>query len=201
MQYIASLLRLPPPRPSPSLDTLLIGPRLNIRAGDTVDWKQWRTLRELSRDTLVPWEPLWPEDALSYSFYASLLRRQWRDWRRGTAYAFNIFRHSPSQPSYLVGGITLGEVQHASAQKGTLGYWIGKPYTGQGLMTEAVGLVCDFAFNTLRLHRVEASCMPANLASQAVLRKAGFIQEGFAKGYLQINGVREDHLLWGRNKS
>jgi ribosomal-protein-alanine N-acetyltransferase len=165
--------------------------------GDSEDWKHWRTLRELSRHYLTPWEPEWPKDALSYGFYCSLLRRHWREWRTGRAFAFSIFLHTGKLPK-LIGGITLGDVIYAAAQKGTIGYWIAEPYSGQGLMTEAVGLVCEFGFNRLHLQRIEASCMPSNEPSKAVLRRAGFEEEGFAKAYLQINGVREDHILWGR---
>ena len=198
MAFITSLLRMPPSRPHPGLDTQLIGPRLLLRTGDSEDWKAWRTLRELSRPDLEPWEPAWPKNALSYSYYCSLLRRQWREWRHGTGYAFTIFLLGETRP-VLVGGITLGDVIYAAAQKGTIGYWTGHPYTGRGIMTEAVSLVSDFAYNTLKLQRIEASCLPHNEPSKAVLRRAGFEEEGYAKAYLQINGKREDHLLWGKS--
>lgn len=197
MELISSLLHFPPPRPRPSLDKQLIGPRVLLRMADCEDWKAWRVLREMSRGYLVPWEPEWPADALSYSYFCSLLRRQWREWRNGTAYAFTIFYHGGPRP-VLVGGVTLGDIIYAAGQKGTIGYWMGKPYAGNGLMTEAVGLVCDFAFNTLHLKRIEASCLPHNEASKAVLRRMGFEEEGYAKSYLQINGKREDHVLWGK---
>ena len=198
-QILSSWLRMPAMRPRPSLDTQLVGPRILLRMGDCEDWKVWRALRDMSRDYLMPWEPEWPKDALSYGFYCSLLRRHWREWRSGKAFAFSIFLHTGARP-VLVGGITLGDVIYAAAQKGTLGYWVGQPYAGQGYMSEAVGLVCDFGFNTLNLQRLEASCMPHNEASKVVLRRAGFEEEGFAKAYLQINGEREDHLLWGKRK-
>lgn len=197
MEFIASLVRLPPSVPHPSLDTQLIGPRVILRGGDSSDWRVWSKLRETSRDFLTPWEPMWPKDALSYGYYCSLLRRQWREWRNGHAYAFSIFHYDGTQP-ILVGGITLGDIIYAAAQKGTVGYWIGQPYARQGLMSEALDLVCNFAFTTLHLQRVEASCLPHNESSKALLRRMGFEQEGYAKAYLQINGKREDHLLWGR---
>ena len=65
-------------------------------------------------------------------------------------------------------------------------------------MTEAVGLVCDFAFDRLELKRIEAACLPHNEPSKALLRRLGFEEEGYAKAYLQINGRREDHVLWGK---
>ncbi len=55
-----------------------------------------------------------------------------------------------------------------------------------------------FAFGTLRLHRVEAACIPVNAASIRLLEKTGFTREGFARQYLCINGVWQDHLLFAR---
>jgi ribosomal-protein-alanine N-acetyltransferase len=198
MDLISSFLNLPPARPHPPLDSQLIGPRVLLRAADSEDWKAWRTLRDLSRSFLIPWEPTWPPNCLSYRFFCSILRRQWREWRTGKAYSFLIFSYGGVGGPTLVGGITLGDVQHSAAQKGTLGYWMGQPYAGQGYMTEAVGLILDFAFNTLHLQRVEAGCLPRNEPSKAILTRLGFDMEGYAKAYLQINGVREDHLLWGK---
>ncbi len=74
------------------------------------------------------------------------------------------------------------------------------PYAAQGFMTEAAGLVCEFAFERLRLHRVEASCLPHNDPSRKLLARLGFTEVGFAKAYLRINGKWEDHVLWGKVK-
>jgi ribosomal-protein-alanine N-acetyltransferase len=65
-------------------------------------------------------------------------------------------------------------------------------------MTAAVMAVLPFAFGTLRLHRVEAACIPANGASIRLLERTGFQREGFARQYLCINGVWQDHLLFAR---
>jgi len=115
-------------------------------------------------------------------------------------------RHSPHpNPPHegegiLIGGINLNDVRRGVAQKGTLGYWIGQPYAGQGLMTEAAALVCDFAFRDLKLHRVEASCLPHNEPSKRLLQRLGFAEEGYAKSYLRIDNEWQDHLLWGRTE-
>lgn len=61
-------------------------------------------------------------------------------------------------------------------------------------MTKAVNEVVDYAFNVLKLHRIEANVMPRNIASKRVLEKCGFIEEGYSKKYLYINGVWEDHI-------
>jgi ribosomal-protein-alanine N-acetyltransferase len=53
-----------------------------------------------------------------------------------------------------------------------------------------------FVFDALRLHRLEAACLPANDASAGLLIKCGFHYEGLARRYLKINGVWQDHWLF-----
>ena len=91
----------------------------------------------------------------------------------------------------------MSNVRRRAAQFVTLGYWMGRDYAGKGLMTEAVGTVIPFALNTLGLHRIQAACLPDNAASRRVLEKNGFVEEGYAKHYLQIDGKWCDHVLFG----
>ena len=65
-------------------------------------------------------------------------------------------------------------------------------------MSAAVKALVPFAFHSLRLHRLEAACIPANMGSIRLLEKAGFQREGFAREYLCINGLWQDHLLFAR---
>ena len=67
-------------------------------------------------------------------------------------------------------------------------------------MTAAVRALLPFAFGALRLHRVEAACIPSNAASVRLLEKTGFTREGYAREYLCINGIWQDHLLYARLK-
>jgi ribosomal-protein-alanine N-acetyltransferase len=68
-------------------------------------------------------------------------------------------------------------------------------------MTAAVRALVPVAFDVLRLHRLEAACIPTNLASIRLLEKAGFRREGYARAYLCINGTWQDHLLYARLQS
>ena len=63
-------------------------------------------------------------------------------------------------------------------------------------MSVALRAVTGFAFTTLRLHRIEAACLPHNAASMRLLERTGFTREGYARSYLRINGVWQDHLLY-----
>ena len=59
---------------------------------------------------------------------------------------------------------------------------------------EQLGLIVRRALN---LHRIEAACIPGNVPSIRVLEKCGFTREGLARRYLCINGIWQDHLLFG----
>ena len=164
-----------------------------LRTPQMTDFTEWTSLREKSRDFLTPWEPIWPADDLTRSAFRRRLRRYAEDLRGDLAYPFFIFRRSDDA---LVGGLTLANVRRGVAQAGSLGYWMGAPFAGQGYMTEAVRALVPFAFGPLRLHRLEAACIPTNAASIRLLEKSGFIREGLARRYLCINGLWQDHFLY-----
>jgi len=173
----------------------ILGDGVALRVPQSGDYAEWVALREASRDFLVPWEPTWPDDDLSRGAFRRRLKRYADDQRSDLAYAFMIFRNHDNA---LVGGLTLANIRRGVAQAGSLGYWIGAPFARKGYMTAAVCALVPFCFRTLRLHRLEAACIPANAASIALLEKTGFTREGYARSYLCINGVWQDHLLYAR---
>jgi ribosomal-protein-alanine N-acetyltransferase len=175
---------------------VLMGARLTLRGPRPADYAQWRDLRRLSRDFLKPFEPRWSESDLTPRVFSARLRRGREEARNGTDYSFFLFVREGGAEQ-LVGGITLSNIRRRAAQFVNLGYWMGHPYAGQGLMTEAVGLVVPFCFDTLGLHRIHAAFLPDNMASRRVLEKNGFREEGFAEHYLQIDGKWADHVLFG----
>ena len=63
-------------------------------------------------------------------------------------------------------------------------------------MSEALPAVVHYAFNELDLSRLEAACLPNNIASRKVLEKSGFKYEGVAQSYLQIAGRWRNHVLY-----
>lgn len=171
----------------------LVYGRVYLRPPRPRDWRAWARLRHRSQAFLTPWEPTWPDDALERAAFRRRLRQYADEMRQGKGYTFLIFRRSDNA---LVGGISLMNLRRGVAQTATLGYWIGAPYARTGYMSEALSAVLDFAFDTLGLHRVEAASLPHNVASQGLLRKVGFTEEGHAREYLRINGRWQDHVLF-----
>jgi ribosomal-protein-alanine N-acetyltransferase len=171
------------------------GQRVILKSIAYDDWLEWATLRSASRDFLMPWEPLWAADALGEAAYERRVRRAATDWQSEDGFSFHIFERLGGQ---LAGGITLTQVYRGISQHGTLGYWMGQRYAGQGYMSDAVQALTNFAFTKLSLHRVQAACIPNNIASQRVLEKNGFQREGYARRYLKIAGVWADHYLYAK---
>ncbi len=171
----------------------LAGEGIYLRTPRWADWRAWRDLREASRGFLQPWEPTWAPDDLSKPAFRRRLAAYRRELDAGEAYAFFVFRDD----GVLVGSLRLSNIRRGVSQTATLGYWIGETHKRRGHMSAAVRAALRFAFGPLSLHRVEAACIPDNHASAGLLLKVGFDEEGYAQGYLKINGEWRDHRLFG----
>ncbi len=166
-----------------------------LRPPRTGDFDSWADLREMSRAQLAPYEPQWTLDELYRSSFRERLKRYQRDAKNDLGYAFLAFQAIGAHE--LVGGITLSNVRRGVAQAAAVGYWIGLPHVRRGYASSALAAVTRFAFEELRLHRLEAACMPSNVPSLRTLQRGGYRREGIASRYLKINGLWEDHVLFG----
>ena len=96
----------------------------------------------------------------------------------------------------IVGSINLSQIFRGGFNSAYLGYQIGAPFAGRGYMSEALQLVLSYAFNDMKLHRLEANIQPHNTASIAMVKRAGFTNEGYSQRYLKISGRWRDHQRW-----
>jgi [ribosomal protein S5]-alanine N-acetyltransferase len=96
----------------------------------------------------------------------------------------------------ITGFLNLSEIVRGNFRSAYLGYGAVARFARQGYMTEAMSLLLREAFGELRLHRLEANIQPGNLASIALVRRAGFSLEGRSRRYLKIGGSWCDHERW-----
>lgn len=178
----------------PCQDVLIEGGGVALRVPTLTDFDQWRGLRHASRAFLERWEPRWGPDDLTRQAFRARVRRYEQEYATGQSLPLFIFLPDET----LVGGLTLGGIRRGAAQACTLGYWMGETYAGRGLMHAALDAVVPYAFDQMRLHRIEAACIPENRRSIALLEKAGFQEEGYLRQYLKINGAWRDHVLFAR---
>ena len=145
---------------------------------------------------LTDWEPLRPAAAVDPAYNAEAFERRCvvreRERAAGNAYSFGIF-----VDSVFCGEVNLNGVTRGSMQSATVGYWVDHAKAGHGYVPEAVAVVTRFAFEQLRLHRLEICIIPRNANSLRVVHKLEWRYEGRAERFLEINGVWEDHDRFG----
>lgn len=172
--------------------------RMTLRPPVHSDFRAWSHLRSQSRDYLTPWEPSWAEDHLSRKAFTNRVYWAQRSVSGGTALPLFLIRRQDDQ---LLGAITLDNIRRGPAQAGTLGYWTGQPFARQGYMREAILSLVHYAFTSLDISRIEAACLPENVASRGLLETSGFKYEGVAQSYLQIDGRWRTHVLYAALRS
>ncbi|QQG37339.1 MAG: GNAT family N-acetyltransferase [Micavibrio aeruginosavorus] len=172
----------------------LKGTRVHLRPPQLSDWHEWAMLRSQNRAFLQPWEPTWDDDCLTEEYFQRRTRRQACEWKDDRAYAFLIIRNEPEK---IIGGFNINNVCRGAAQYASLGYWLAESEQGHGYMTESGRLILSHAFWFLKLHRLNAGCLPENVRSRALLTRLGFKEEGFAARYIAIDGLWRDHVLYG----
>ncbi|WP_435921554.1 GNAT family N-acetyltransferase [Paenibacillus sp. DYY-L-2] len=142
-----------------------------------------------NKDFLEPWEAKRNDEYYSAEFQKSILRDEFALIREGSLFKVWIFKDDT-----LIGSIALSNIVRGAFQSCHLGYRLDEHEQGKGIMAEALKWVIDYAFQELRLHRIEANIMPRNRRSMRLAEKLGFQHEGLARKYLKINGVWEDHI-------
>ncbi|MEM6939602.1 MAG: GNAT family protein [Pseudomonadota bacterium] len=172
--------------------------RLTLRQPVHSDFRDWSALRQKSRAFLTKWEPSWAEDHLTRKAFTNRVYWAQRSISGGTALPLFLIRRDDDA---LLGAITLDNIRRGPAQSGTIGYWTGEGFTRQGYMREAINAVVHQAFTRLDLSRIEAACLPENIASRGLLETTGFKYEGVAQSFLQIDGRWRTHVLYAALRS
>ncbi|WP_409298499.1 GNAT family N-acetyltransferase [Peribacillus sp. SCS-26] len=171
---------------------MLKGKQICLRPLEEEDAADYAELLVRNREVWQCFEPARPEDYYTVERQRKTIAEDQEAFKSGRAYNFGIFLPDGT----LIGDISLYDVRTAFFQSASAGYSVDGIHTGRGAATEALSLLLHFAFETLKLRRVEAGVSPENAASIRVLEKAGFIREGLMREYLLINGRWKDHYLY-----
>ncbi|WP_327267700.1 GNAT family N-acetyltransferase [Streptomyces sp. NBC_01218] len=174
--------------PAPATATRLPrGPLTSLRRYTPEDAAEFTARARESRALHHPWlSPPTSEEA--YAVYAARLRQS--PDREG----FLVGEHAAG--GAIAGFVNINNIVLGAFRCGALGYGAFAHAAGRGVMSEAIGLVLEYAFGPLGLHRLEANVQPANARSIALVRRAGFRLEGFSPDFLRIDGAWRDHERW-----
>jgi ribosomal-protein-alanine N-acetyltransferase len=164
---------------------LAVGERTFLRRARDRDGAEFIELMRASHELHRPWSfpPNEPDD-----FRALVDRARTDD--------FELLLLCRRGDDAILGFFNLSQIFRGPFMNAYLGYAVGQPYAGQGYMAEGIELVLRHAFESMGLHRLEANIQPANAASVALAKGAGFRLEGFSPRYLKIDGQWRDHERW-----
>lgn len=164
------------------------------------DRAQWNRVRAENREWLSPWEatipPISEESYRELPSYFEMVKILNHEARAGRSMSFAIW-----QGGNLIGQISLGGIIYGAMRGGHIGYWIDRNYANRGYTTKAVEMLTQYAFEVLRLHRVEINLRPENASSRRVAEKAGYVFEGERARYLHIDGQWRDHICFVKENS
>lgn len=172
---------------------LLQTPRLLVRPATIDDLGAVIDYHRRNREHLEPFSPTPPDSFFTEEFWRARIEGSLDEFHVGMACRFFLFPND--DPAVVIGHVSLSQIFHGPFRACYLGYSIDGARQGKGYAREGVRAAIDYAFDTLKLHRIMANYMPHNVRSGRLLRALGFVVEGYARDYLQINGRWEDHIL------
>ncbi len=150
-----------------------------------------------NREHLRPWEPPRPPGFYTPEFWQWRLEQNLDEFSHDQSFRLMLMPRE-GEAEVPFGLINFSRFNRGPSQSCLLGYSAHHRQQGKGYMTEALGAAVEFVFERLGFHRVEANYMPINERSGRLLRRLGFVVEGYARDYLFIDGAWRDHILTAR---
>jgi len=152
-----------------------------LQVSDYADMYEYSRLEEVTRYLL--WDPH-PDEHYTLRYLDSLQVQ----YRNGMCYDWGVVWRENGK---LIGtcGFTSFDLPNNRAE---VGYVINPAYRGRGVAPEALMAVLDFAFNELKIHRVEAKYINGNDASRRVMEKCAMTFEGILRSYLYVKREYRD---------
>jgi ribosomal-protein-alanine N-acetyltransferase len=189
-------------RPASSADVLRLGSRCLIRRPAPDDEAEFTAARRRNRAFLEPWEPRPAPglDAFSPAYFRRYLATSNSEQMQRLLICEHAAGAAVAAPAVvpnaapIVGHIGISRAIPGPPGTAYVGYWLAQDATGRGIMTEALALALDVAFDDMGLRRVEANIQPTNAASLRLVDRLGFRREGYSPQYMQIAGEWRDHV-------
>lgn len=172
--------------------TFDLGDGIRLRLVEPGDAEAYAAAYAANRAHLAHWDPVRDESFYTVQWHKNLVAQYLRDNAEGRAARFVV----AGADGRILGVANIANIVRGAFHSADLGYWVDASLQSRGVMTRAVAFVIDYARDELRLHRLQASTLLENAASQRVLLRNGFQQFAMAPKYLRIAGAWQDHLLF-----
>lgn len=175
--------------PTPKLET----ERIIIRFGNKNDIPAIIKYYSDNKDYLAPFEPKKNDIFYTENFWYREISARLNGYYNDRCLKLFLFKKdNPQEP---IGVINFSNFIRSAFQSCTIGYSLAEKEQRNGYMTESLIKAIDYVFNKLNMHRIMAAYLPENHRSGKLLKKMGFLVEGYAYDYLMIDGKWQDFIL------
>ncbi len=142
---------------------------------------------------LTPYYPSWQDGFFTEEYWKLQIEVNYHEFANDRSLRLFIF--PKTNPNQIIGTLNFSNIVRGAAHYCNVGYSLAQKEQGKGYMIEAMQGAIEYMFTQFKMHRIMANYMPHNQRSGNLLRRLGFIVEGYARDYLMINGKWEDHIL------
>ena len=146
-----------------------------------------------NRVHLAPFEPIRAEDFYTEDYWRKEIEARLDAFKNDQS--LKLFLFEKEHPKIIIGSMNFTNFVRGVFQSCTLGYSVAAAFEGKGYMTEALNVAIGYVFSELNMHRIVAAYLTHNQRSGLLLKRLGFVVEGYARDYLMINGQWQDHIL------
>ena len=144
-----------------------------------------------NREHLREWLD-WPlDDKYTIEECRGFIKRRLKGFAEGNGFEAGIWHRGE-----LVGEVSIDRIDRTN-KVAEMGYSLGADFQGRGIVTASMRALIDYAFDELKLHRVELRCAAENLKSRAVAERLGFIEEGELRESWLIHGRFVGQVVYG----
>ncbi len=144
---------------------------------------------------LKEWDPKRDDYFYTLSLQRQLLKDDLTDFKNKTLVKFWLISKDTNK---IIGNVCFSNIIMGNFKSSYMSYKLDENEINKGYITEAINKAVNIMFNDFGLHRIEVNIIPRNSRSLRIMEKLNFIEEGFSKTYLKINGVWEDHIHFAK---
>jgi ribosomal-protein-alanine N-acetyltransferase len=167
--------------------------RLLLRTSTKEDVPQILEYFTINKCYLTPFYPRWDDNFFTQEYWQLQVEINFHEFVND--HSLRLFIFLKNNPYKIIGTINFTNFVRGAAQHCHVGYSIAEMEQGKGYMTEALQAAIAYVFQELKMHRIIANYMPHNQRSGKLLKKLGFVVEGYARDFLLINGEWQDHII------
>ena len=168
-------------------------PRLTLRLPEVEDAEAISRYFIENRDHLASTRPRMDAEFFTPDFWRAQVQASRSEFRGDRS--LRLFFWEKATPGRAIASANFTQFVRGAAQYCVLGYGIAADREGQGLMREGLEAAIEYVFRDLDMHRIMANFFPWNRRSGGLLRRLGFVVEGYARDYLYLDGEWQDHVL------